>query len=235
VSTAPRKASLFSLSKAALFSAPLHFLILQLPEASSDVLEKLFPSGEGQGPLFWRVAILFPYFCIASTAASALTFASVFRQAQKQPLTLRYNLKIAREKMGILVPVSLLLGLVTLLGFVALIIPGIYFMAIFLFVPPLIISEPPLPWSVYLSKSKKIAKTAIWQTLAIVTVFFLINFAVFAQSSFVESELNHWFGASMISSILALAATAVLSIIIGAFVNVWIAFYFLSLKEKMNS
>jgi hypothetical protein len=231
VSNSAGHSSLFAQTFKTFRLAPWHFLLLQFPEAAADLLERLSP-GRAEEHLALKIILLFPSFCIASTLASSLTFASVLDLSKNVPLSIGSSLRSVGEKWKTLIPTSVLLGIIILLGFLALILPGLYFMAAFLFVPQLIVTEPKLPWSVYFFKSKKLAKKAFLKTFFAVTIFFIANVAGYFIGELGEGAVASLTGNTGVQVGLSVCLGIVLSVFTGAFVNLWISYFFLTLTEK---
>ena len=83
----------------------------------------------------------FPYLFLASALSSAATYA-LLTQADISALK-AFGSALSRWKL--LFPAALLAGVVSLLGLAALILPGIYFLAVYLFVPYVIMEEANQP------------------------------------------------------------------------------------------
>ena len=202
--------------------APLHFLVLQIPEVSVEAIYAFFPNLR-EAPLPLIAAVLFPYLAITSFLSSALTFASL-RQARaggNPSLGNSINLVISKSK--ILFPTSLLTGVILLLGMVALLLPFLYFMALYLFVPFLVMTEGPLPWSVYLHKSKVLAKRRFWSCLALVLLMLAVSFGSDAACN----ELREW-----IPSYGLVALKLMVSLVTSAVLGVWTGLFFLEMQEQ---
>ena len=205
-------------------AAPLHFLILQIPEVSVEAIYALFPGiREASMPLV--LAILFPYLAIVSFLSTALTFVSTESGKSGRPITLRGTILVVMERLGTLLPVALLTGTILLLGMVALVLPFLYFMTLYLFVPFIVMTEARLKWSVYLHKSKVVAKRHFWSCLFLVVLMLVVSFGTDAASN----ELVNRVPAAGLVGIKLLA-----SLFTSAILGIWNGLFFLEIREPRN-
>jgi len=201
--------------------APIHFLILQIPEVSVEAIYALFPSIR-EAPLPLILAVLFPYLSIVSFLSTAATFVSLESAKTGRPVTLNGSAVIVMERLGKLLPVALLTGLILLLGMVALVLPFLYFMALYLFVPFVVMTEGEHPWSVYLHKSKVIAKRHFWSCLFLVILMLIVSFGTDAASN----EL-----VNLIPTPALVALKLLASLFTSAILGIWNGLFFLEIKE----
>lgn len=203
-------------------SAPLLFFGLQFLEGLSSVIAKLLETRFESNPVL-AVVLFFPVFCIASTLSNALTFTKIRGE----------TLSTIWPYFGQLVLASLTLGLVFILGFAALILPAFYFMAIYLFVPQVILSEQPgMSLSLGLFRSTKIAKAA-FKTCVLTAIGALgIAFLTFM----ISESLGRWAGGvtenPFLRHSISIGIDAFLSMSTGAIIDVWVCHLFLELGKS---
>jgi hypothetical protein len=117
---------------------------------------------------------------------------------------------------------------------VALIVPAIYFMTVFFFFPQLTVSEPPLPWSVYLNRSKRLVKTSPWKTLLAVTFFFVLELGVERLGAIATGLVGRESKATWFQEGSLLLVQTFLFMLMSASINVWASYFFLRLKAAAN-
>lgn len=199
--------------------------LVQLPEAFVEPLSTLLmPKGEPNLLLIFLV--LFPFLCVASFLSSSLTF-SVVRQVHTgvRP-SLKAALKELRPCLSTLLPVSLVTGLITVLG-LPLFLPFLYFLAVYLFVPMLVMTHPKQPWSLYLHQSKMLSKKMFWRSVGAVLVMLILQVGIGAGIP--ELEGLFLVGSDATEPILAILQ-GIATLIASALMTLWISYYFLYLR-----
>ena len=167
---------------------PCSLLFLQLPTGFLELVGGAL-SMRHEESMVVASALFFPY-NVASAISCALTFVFVHEIAAGRPASWRFAYAQITTRLGRLVPVAFLATLLCLVGMVALIVPALYFMTVFFFFPQVVASEPWLPWTVYLNRSKRIAKQAFWKTLAAVLCFLVIEIGL----ERISGTLGSWWG-----------------------------------------
>lgn len=215
---------------AVLAIAPVHFISLQFLEALSSILEHTLETYFKSQPILAGL-VFFPVFCIASCISNSLTYVSVRQVGEGTLPTFGESWKKVSEVLGMLILSSLVLGLVFVLGIMVFILPALFLMALYLFVPHLILTEKGLPLSVYLFRSTRISKKSYWQCFFTVVGAVLLGLATYLLAE----TLGTWAGGlsqnettRIFISVLINVFFSVLSAMV---VDTWIALLFLKLKE----
>lgn len=225
-------ASLLQQITKALFGHPIHFITLQLLAASTEILEWfLTPQLEKNG--WMAIALLLLWFCIASVLSSALTFASVMQTEIKgaaAPL-ISVSISMVREKITILIPAAFLVGVVCVLGFTALLLPGIYFATLYLFVTPLIMIEPKTNLTVYLHRSSRFAKKNLIRNLTLVVALLVLALVGYLLGTTISSAMSEITTYNTIQIAIPMLIRVGLAACLGAFIDVAICYYFLALRR----
>jgi len=220
--------SLKTLSK-----APWHFFWLQFPAATIELVEKPTTAWLETHPVL-TLLICLPYFFTVSILSTALTFSSVLVVNRNENPTFLGAFQTIKQHSRALVLAALLVGTVCALGMIALVIPGLYFTAVYLFVPHLILSDGKNPVMVYLHRSKLITKKVMLKTFSIVVSVFLASLVVF----FAGETLGTWMGglahSDSIRSLLLAAVKMSLAMLTGAVIDVGICYYFLRLQKESH-
>ena len=210
---------------------PLLFFFLQLPEGIAGTIETILEKQFEKQPVA-AIVLFFPVFCIASTLSSAMTFAALNRLVNGNRPSFNAVWGDVYPKLGKLVLASLLVGLVFVLGFCAMVVPAFYFMALYLFVPQLIMSEPNCKLSVYLFRSTRLAKTNLVTCISTVTATIAIGILTYLLSQ----TLGTWAGGfsedNAARTMIVCGIDIFLSMFTGIFVDLWIAHLFLKLKTQ---
>ena len=128
---------------------------------------------------------LFPYFIFTTALSSALT-ALIARDIDhgNQP-TLGRALSQLGSRFGSFLKASLLCGVFIVVGLPVL-LPAIYFMAIYLFVPLIAVFDAPAPAFSILARSKNLAKT----NLKVVLTFTLASLATGLLFFLIQGEVE---------------------------------------------
>jgi hypothetical protein len=222
--------SLVARTRATLMASPLHFLLLQIPQSLSDVTDNLFPSyfEHHRAVAF---SIMLPLWVVTSALSSGLTFSSTRRWHREHRLSARDAWTTVAGKLWPLIAAYLLAGIVVALGFLSFILPGFYYMALYLFVPLVVVDEPRLPWSVYLLRSKKIAKRSMRRTLVLAMSLLFVGLALSVLDGVVKDGVEHMISNYALRAVVFLSATLCISLVTGAIINVGISEFFLNLKK----
>jgi len=204
---------------------PFHFVALQIPELSVEFLQ-IAIGDKPTNRLLVIILIVLPYFCIATYLSRSLTYVSA-RQALVGKPSFSTSMRVVCALWRTLIPVSLLTGILILCGFALFVVPAIYFLTVYLFVPALLITEPSSPWSSYLYKSKRLVGMAFPKTLLVVVMMMslsaILEFDV--GRDWLHSILPPGFPHS-ITYCTKLIAMAIL----GAICSLWISYHFESLR-----
>ncbi len=203
--------------------APLLLLASQLPEASVDLVEKaLGRTSLGQSPILLALTVL-PYFWIASAASFFLTAHLVISLDLGRDVSFRDSWNSLIARLPALTTSSLLAGVVVLVG-IPLLLPGVYFMACYLFVPACLATDPgDAPASVLLARSKKVARQRMGLILPLTTGFLVVGLGLF----FLEEALV---SAGMVDA-LAVLCKMMVAVPLGACVYVAVSDLFLALTS----
>lgn len=209
---------------------PGYWLALQFPLGLLPLVDEFIPDDL---PNIWVQAtlllgIFLPLFILLSTLATAFTFSAILHHADKPSIAavvkrvLPHTLKLFGA--------SFLAGLLTIMG-LSLILPGIYFGAIFLFVTHTVIQDPSAPISVYLTRSKKVAKKSLGLSIAVAVCLFASDFITALGGELMGQMISAAVHLPL-SLVLTFSAKMFLSMVVGATINVWVSLYFLRLQEE---
>lgn len=225
--------SLFQFTARHFREAPTHFILLQTLNGLSGLVAKALESRFENSPLL-AGALFFPIFCIASTLTCALTFISVNERENGRRVNLTECFELLKPRLKSLVGASLALGFLFVLGLAALILPALYFMAIYLFVPLLLVSNSQMTLSPALYRSSKMIKnhrgTAAFTVFVILLVgvlTFLVSYSLgrFAGGITSIEALRFWVSAGI---------DAFLTMLTGAMIDLWIAGFFMKVQKSQN-
>jgi hypothetical protein len=152
--------------------SPLLFLVIQIPEVLGDSLEELLRPYFSEGS-YYTLAILVLYTWFYSTLCLVLTYRRALIINSPSNNT-PYDISLW-EALRRALPATLISWTLSLLGLVV-ILPGIYFLAVYLFVPLIAVSSPHrLPVSVCLSRSYALARPYFFTLIGFVIFVFIIN------------------------------------------------------------
>ncbi len=202
---------------------PLLLFLIQIPVGLLGVLQSLLEPYLEWHPVV-ALIILLPLFSMGSSLSTALTFLVVQTRNSDTHSNFSHDWKRLTDRFTSLAGSSFIVALFFGLGLAALILPGFYFLAIYIFVPILAVSAPPQPISQYLYKSKKMitqSRKILFTTIGLVTLSFLAELPL----SLIANFLSSFFGGALI---IDAAATMML----GALLDCFIVFYFLNLQSK---
>jgi len=202
-------------------------LLLQIPEALVENLDSLVPEPIVERHPILTVLMLLPLFAAASSISAALTtlaLAAIRRGAVPSLASLRVQMR-GRWK-GLLL--SALISGVLIVAGLPVILPGIYFMAVYLFVPAVAVVSPVAPASVYLARSKRLVKSRLWQVLGITIGLLAFGLGLHAIGESVGAWLAPGGGSGTAAALLARSGVAVLA---SLGLNMGLAWYFLRIWE----
>ncbi len=213
------------------FSYPLVFISVQSVQGVLSLLESILEPRYSQTNPALLIAFFFPPYVITTTLSSALTFFVVRDiRAGKKP-SIPSAFEAVRPHLKSLVLCSLVLGLIYVLGFCAFVIPVVYFMAIYLFVPFVIVTEPKAPFSVYLFRSTQFAKKNLLLSILTVIGILVVGLLTFALSKWLTDNLNRHLSSENLQVGLSFIIDFLLTLVTGSWIDSWVSNYFLNLKE----
>ncbi|MFM8316064.1 MAG: hypothetical protein ACKOA8_17435 [Deltaproteobacteria bacterium] len=201
-------------------------LLLQLPLGILVVGQRFLDSYLETHPIL-AVLLLLPLFSVGSSLSSALTFLYLQTPSPRKLSIFAHLLKDSSQKLKYLVPTSLCVAVFFGLGLAAFILPGLYFISLYFFVPFLVVQEPIQPIANYLFASKSMvtqSRKTFWTTagLALTTLFMELPL------SFLVDYLSNLIGQPAFCDML-------ISMMFASFLDIMVSVYFLSLSSKGNS
>lgn len=150
---------------------------------------------------------------------------------KKQRPSLAASWEMLRGKLKTLVPVSMTTGLVLILGLMTVFVMLFHYMAIYLFVPQLLVTEPRLPWSVYLHRSRKLVKGSYGKAVTVVTAMLFLSLGGDALAGTLAYVFS--LGDSPAIELLLLAVKYGFSLASTALLAIWISYYFLTRRALL--
>jgi hypothetical protein len=217
----------------ALRLAPLSLLAFQLPGAIADAVLPALGLDETKAtprtlPIYVGITFLVFILSVLSTAATFALLQQIERGETPRLTGALQNLVLHLKP---LIFASLLIGL--LLGICMLdpwlIIPGLVFWTLYLFVPMLILSEGPLPLMTYFNRSTKLARAHFGKTFAIVLILFAITLGTIILDRAIEGWRERAFPDL---PLLAAGLKGLFSLSIETLSTVWVCYFFLKLLNK---
>ena len=131
-----------------------------------------------------KVSGLLPNLCITLTQYTITTFCALaiifLSSAETNPgsnISFSDTLLITKSKLPIFLLYSTLSSLIVGIGFTLLIIPGVYLVAIFFFVPMVAVIETPIKRSP-ITMCKQLPKPVLWQILRTIIVYLAITLPI---------------------------------------------------------
>jgi len=197
--------------------APLLFLVLQLPEVSVDWIDRAFRADFEKNPLLGALT-LFPYFTLASGLSTALTAIAAAEIVADRPATWNGVWAKLNGKVWLLAKASLLSGLFILLGMPVL-LPAIYFMAVYLLVPLVVVLETPAPALALMVRSKNLVKPHFYKVLGFTLFFLAVGVAMFLAQGEID---KHLIDAAGYPAHLGVVVDSVFALLLGVGVNLGI-------------
>jgi len=216
-------AEILKLALKALRTNFLPLFLIQLPVGLLVILQNCLEPHFESNPLI-ALIILLPLFSFVSSLCTALTFIAVQSLQTYPKLNFKILKQLSAQTLTKLTATSFLVAIFFGLGLAALVIPGIYFTAIYLFVPILVVLNPSQKAFQYLFESKKLVtqnKKILFSTLLIGLVSFLIEIPLSQAVRLIGENL----GASLLID-------SFLTMISGVFFDCFVIFYFQTLKRK---
>lgn len=216
------------------FTFPLLFLGAQSIQGLLSLMESVLEPRFGNKSPLLLVALFFPPYVITTTLSSALTFYLVRDIRLGKKPSLQEAINGVKAKLGQLILCSFVLGFIYILGFCAFVIPVVYFMAIYLFVPYFILIEDKAPFSVYLFRSTQLAKKNLTLSISTVVGILVIGLLTFGLSRFLTDQMNRVILSEQAQLVISFLIDFALTLITGAWIDSWVAHYFLNLKEASH-
>jgi hypothetical protein len=168
-----------------------------------------------------------------SDISLSATFFSFSVSKEGVPLSIMGVVAALKERLRRLIPASVIVGIVCSLGIIAMYVPGFILMALYLFVPLLIMNEADSPVSVYLNRSTRLAKLAPIRTLVLVMIIMLLSFAL---DYGIERLIERVHGPSSGSGLALVLVTSkmLIAMVWGALTSLIVCSFFMELKGKIN-
>ena len=205
--------------------AMLHFpwlFLAQLPEGILSLIQKYFETEWANSPKL-AFFILYPLSCASTAICSAAAFIIIKNPAEAR-MSLHYLTKELIPKMKYLILSSWLLGLVMIPATLAFVLPGIWVLSQYLFIPFCIVTAPSQGLSAYFSLSKNI--TGENRLVCLAAAF--LSFFVSLWSYFGMGLLSHW----IFNPALLLGIEVVLGMLLSVFLTAWTATLYLEVSKK---
>lgn len=211
------------------FAAQLPLLcLICLPEQVADVLS-LYLAPMTEKMTTWQSRLVMIPYAAISLLLSVYSAAAVFDvvrnlQKGKKP-TLGHAVTEVGKQIVPLSLATLLIGVVAALGVAAFIVPGIFVIVVYVFVPHLIMNEPGKPLMVYLNRSWKLAaRHKLYVTFLVLTMA-ISGLLVYSSGSIFPTAEGSYYIAFTIGR-------ALFSTLLGAIIDVWIAVTFLKFQHE---
>jgi len=210
-------------------AAPLHFLILQSPLILDSVVEAFYPSLYQS--ITWQTSLVLIFLSMGAGFLSAATIISLKRRlGGERPSVVsvyRETLTLWRQ----LIPATALFYALFLLGAQAFILLGIFFGAVFMYVPFLIGYQPGSPVFGYFNWSRRIAAKRIGSTLLFICL-------VFGTSIYAEISVSWWSELFQLAGVpldhavrLGVIPRTATVLVLNALMDLWIAVYLVNLLK----
>jgi hypothetical protein len=214
-----------------LLRRPFVFLALHIPDAFAEILSDLLmkvPALEGN---YGLVAVFFAFYWFSSCFCLASSFVAVGNQIQSKPFSVLSAWRAAFQRIGSLFFTSIATCVAVALGLLA-VLPGFYFLAVFVWTPLLVMDRPPMKWTHYLWESKQVTKTRFWSVLSFIVLSVVASFFVSQAESSMSVQWERFFpGPTPIKRI----TTGILGVFIDttfmALVNVFLCVWYLKREE----
>lgn len=203
---------------ASLKHAPL-LLAAQLPDGFLSLLQKLFETKLNEFPKLSFV-FLYPGFCFSAALCSATTYSIIQSDSSK---TFKYHWNRIYSAFPKLFLSSFLLGLVLAPATMALIIPGIYVLSLYLFVPFVVLDNPNQTLSKIFGSSKTFSR--LCKKLCFLTAS--LSFFLGLVSYLGPSLLSQFMEASSLGPFFEVSFGMFVSLLL----NIWTASLFLEINQ----
>lgn len=217
--------SLRSLVVSTVRAAPLHFLLLQIPETSIDFVDKWLEPLVQENHWILLVTVV-PYFVVCSALSTSLTFVSVVEVCQGKRPTLATTLRAVLARLVPLLASAFLAAALVIVGLPLFFIPALYFLTIYLFVPYYVMAEPTGSPSIYLALSKRLAKANLGKTFGVTFILLAVGLGLY----YAGDGLDAWAGADVARKAVATGINVFLSLVSSCMMNVGVSHYFLKLR-----
>lgn len=216
--------TLFQLLKTSarlLFLFPFQLFVLQSCDLLSEGL--LAAVQEPTRNIWLYAAIVFPPLWFMTVFSTALTFDFLrqhFEGAKPSVLTAYRNLA---RKLPQMLKAEGIVGLAVILG-LNLILPGLYFMTLYLFVPCLVMTRPKMPTFSYLSEASDMTRGYFWKLLCLSIVILILSLGL----NEIQAQWLSWAGKGFLQVAVALG----ISLVLGAAVNTFLTVCFFWFGQK---
>lgn len=199
-----------------LFYFPMSLIGLQAFDLLSEGLIALFDQREM--PPYYTLALLFPLTWLFTAIGTAATCIFLRARRRGQPASVSDAYRVVFRRMTPLILTSMVVALVVMIGLIA-ILPGIYFLAVYLFVPCLVAErERPGTLFVYLAESKRIARSSLIPLLILALVVLVLGIGL--------GEAQERLG--------SLPAKLLVSLVLSATMNTFLCLTYFHLEEKTH-
>ena len=215
--------------KLATKSLQKHFrllFLLQIPVGILVATQSLLEPYLESSPILALIFLL-PLFSFVSSVCTALTYLVIQSELSGNHPNFKNFRNLSSTQMKQLALCSLLVSVFFGLGLAALILPGFYFLACYLFVPILVISDPNRKVSEYLAESKQVVSQDK-KTLITTMLFVIIGFLVEIPISQFVALIARFTGA-------AIFIDSVFTMLFGMFFDCIVVFYFLAISRKESN
>lgn len=201
-------------------------LAIQIPMGFLVVIQGILePYIENHSVL--ALIFLLPLFALGSSWGTALTYLLILSDSNATlKKRLSHSASLLVSKLKTLSLASLLIAVFFGLGLYAYVLPGILFIALYFFVPILVVSEPEQPIVRYFYQSKQLV-TGSYKLFFLTFAIALLTFLIEIPISYLVELLSERLGYSILLDV-------GISMLVTGLVDVFICYYFLSLKSKGN-
>jgi hypothetical protein len=175
------------LSFQTLLRRPFILLALHIPDALAEVLFDVLikaPTFEGN---YGLVATFFAFYWFISCFCLASSFVAVGNQLQGKPFSVLSTWHAVFDRVGSLFITSIATCVAVALGLLA-VLPGFYFLAVFVWTPLLVMERPPMKWTHYLLESKHVTKARFWSVLGFIVLSVVASFLVSQAESSMTAQ-----------------------------------------------
>lgn len=210
--------------------APVFLLLLQIPQATLDCIVTFLSVDQRT---FIEKALIISVQLIVAQVVAALSFAAVRMIKNGKKPNFKQIVFEFRDRAWLLLAAGLIVGGICALGFMALIVPGFIFMALYVFVPYFLLEEK-IPVFAALRRSMMLARDNFWMTFFLVMAFGimqLLNSSLWDY--FIGSQLHvtgDW--TPMVLPFLAMKFITIL--VINAFSETYMPYFFYSRTQNEN-
>lgn len=212
-----------------LFSAPLLFLAVQIPQGILDASEYFVDKAWGE-----RETLLMGLFALTAYVIGIVPSALTFLLTWKKEKSFKNAWNYLNGRWALLLGSAVVSGVLFAVGVMAYVIPGILLMVFYLFVPNLILTEPKAPLSSYFYRSSAIAKKN-FATVLFAVVGALVFFVLFQRLGIViGTQIMDDMNSEPLGKILLITVIMTCSMVVNALVNIWLSYFYLELKGRMS-